>query len=622
VGIKIAAAFALFLAIIFGAAWFDSPQPRADLVIVNNGDVSTLDFTQMSWVQDFRAARLLFEGLTASDNMRTSYPTVPAGAQSWEVSADALVYTFHLRPSARWSNGEQVTADDYKFAWMRMLLPENGADYVKLFLKIQGAEAFYQRRVAALKAHAAAPFPNQQARRDAANAAWKAALADFNTTVRIDVPDPLTLRVTLRRPVPYFLSLTSFPAFFPLHRASVQEFQFIDAPTGHLRLDTAWVKPPKLVSNGPFLLSGWRFKREMRAVKNTYYWNASEILLNSISMPTIDDGNAAVLAFRTGAVDWVSDVVPSYRAEMLVAKDRFYQEHADDISRLRSLGLDAIEIDRQLPDDERKHIHAFRAFGTYFYNFNCRPTLADGRPNPFADPRVRRAFAMTINRRGVIDTVRRSGELEAPSLIPPGSIHNYNSPNGLPFDPPAARKLLEAAGFPAAAGFPMVELLFNKDGGHDLIAQYIAKGWQEDLGVNVLLQQKEVKVFREQVKSGNFMVSRGTWFGDYGDPTTFLDIHREGDGNNDRAYASPAFEALMNAAAEEPDAAARLNILTQAETLITEQDLPVAPIFHFVQVYLFDPNRISGISPHPRQEQLLARVRRLDRGHPALPMQP
>jgi oligopeptide transport system substrate-binding protein len=621
--LKVLAVFMVLLAAALGAALLEGPRPRADLVIVNNGDVSTLDPAQMSWVQDFRAARLLYEGLTSNDVMRWSFPTVPAAATEWNISPDGLTYTFTLSPSGRWSDGSSVTSHDFEFAWMRMLLPDHGADYVKLLRLIQGGDEFYAWRLAKIREFVSGGPSGTRNRAAAAQQLWDETLIQFETLVRIETPDPLTLVVTLKKPVPYFISLTAFPPFFPLCKAAVQPFQSLDPVTGQLRTDPAWSRPPNLLSNGPFYMTSWRFKRELRVEKNNYYRDADNITLRSISMPTIDDGNAAVLSFRTNTVDWVSDVVPSYRADMLAAKRAYYDEHKSEYDRLVASGLDPIEIDRNLPPDPRKNIHAFPSFGTYFYNFNCRKTLADGRPNPFADPRVRRAFSMSIDRRGVVDTVRRSGERPARALIPPGSIHQYASEEGaqgIEYDPAAALALLKEAGYNTGADFPTVELLFNKEGGHDLIAQYIAKGWQQALGVSVSLAQKEVKVFREQVKSGNFMVSRGTWFGDYGDPTTFLDIHRDGDGNNDRAFVHPDFESLMDAAASEVNTTNRMEVLLKAEELLTLQEVPVAPIFHFVQVYLFDPHRISGISPHPRQEQNLYRLRRLDLGQSPIPM--
>jgi oligopeptide transport system substrate-binding protein len=599
---------ALIIALIVAVIAIDRPPPRADLVVVNSGEVSTLDPAQMSWVQDFRAARLVYEGLTRSDVFSKDHQPIPAAASSWRVSEDGRTYEFRLRPEARWSNGDPVTSRDFRHAWFRMLLPDHGADYAKLLMLIDGAEEFWRRRLAALKAFGAGASGIDRAAE--ATASYEQARRDFLASVAIETPDDLTLRVRLVKPVPYFLSLTSFPPFFPVHAATVERFTTVDARTGQAGSSSDWCKPPAMVSNGPFRLVRWQFKREMRFERHAGYWNNADVTIDSVSMPTIEDGNTAVLAFRTGAVDWVSDVVPSYRAEMLAAKRAFLRECG--VDGTSPPPLDPVARDRALPDDPRNRIHAFPAFGTYFYNFNCRPTLTDGRPNPFADARVRRAFTMAIDRRGLVDSIRRCGEPQATTLVPPGSIGGYRSPAGVTFDPAGARALLAEAGHPTGQSLGTVELVFNKEGGHDLIAQFIAKGWEEHLGVSVSLAQKEVKVFREQVKSGDFMISRGTWFGDYGDPTTFLDINRAGDGNNDRGYVSEEYESLMNAAAGETDAARRLELLARAEEIIVARDLPLAPIFHFVQVSLFDPKRLRGITPHPRQEQLLFLADRLD----------
>jgi oligopeptide transport system substrate-binding protein len=187
-------------------------------------------------------------------------------------------------------------------------------------------------------------------------------------------------------------------------------------------------------------------------------------------------------------------------------------------------------------------------------------------------------------------------------------IPNYTSPAGLPFDPAAARAKLAEAGYPNGEGLMPIEILFNKDGGHDLIAQAVAKDWQRELGVRVELVQRETKAFRENLKSGNFMVSRASWFGDYNDPTTFLNLNKTGDGNNDRGYANPAYDKLLDDAELQTIPAARLAMLTQAERMMVEDELPVLPIFRFNQLYLFDPHRITGISPHPRMEQQMHRV--------------
>ncbi len=582
----------------------DKPAPRADFTFINRGDVTTLDLTQMSWRQDFRVARLLNEGLTKNDTFSWSFGTLPGVAESWDISPDGRVYTFRLRTDAKWSNGDAVRAGDFIYAWRRMLLPDYGADYTNLFFLIKGGKAFYDRRAAALAAfakdHAGLPLAE---RRAAADALWEETKRSFDALVGVRAEGDHVLRIELERPTPYFLDLTSFPSLAPVYPPLLAAYERPDPATGRLDADPSYTRPGVFVSNGPFMLDTWRFKREMRLKANPHWWNRATLAIDTICMPTVDDPNAQVLAFTTGAVDWVSDVTPGYRGEMVAAKRRFYEEHKEQYESLLREGLDQVEIDRRLPPDPRKNIHVFPAFGTYFYNFNCLERLPDGRINPFADARVRRAFALATEKEPITRDIRRTGEAPTGLLVPPGSIAGYASPRGLPYDPEAARRLLAEAGYPGGNGLPEIEILINKDGGHDLIAQAVARAWQRELNVRVRLVVKEIKVVREDLKNARYMVSRGSWFGDYGDPTTFLELSRTGDGNNDRKYSNPRFDALLDRAADEPDAGKRLALLSEAERIIVEEDLPLLPVFHYVEMYLFDANRLSGITSHPRQEQ-------------------
>ncbi|GJQ30290.1 MAG: peptide ABC transporter substrate-binding protein [Phycisphaerae bacterium] len=597
----------LLVAIVLAGICLDAPAPRAEFTFVTRGEVSTLDPVQMSWLQDFRCAGLLYEGLTRLDTSTPDLRVAPGVASAWTVSPDGREYTFTLDAAAYWSNGEPVRAGDFVYAWRRVILPDAGGDYAKLLSCIRGVDAFVAWRAQAVRAFAADP-----ARRGSAAAAeslWTETLEQFDRLVGLEAPDDRTLRVILTRPTPYFLDLTSFGALYPVFPSLVQAYESVDAQSGVQRTDPGWLKPGVLVGNGPFVLAAWRFMREMRFEPNPHYRDAGGVTLDSVACLSIRDGNAQVLAFRTGAVDWTTDVMPAYRGEVFAAKREFRTAHALDVERLTAAGAGEIDIDRALPRDPRAHAHAFPAFGTYFYNFNARPRLADGTPNPFAIPAVRRAFARTIDRRGVCEGILRAGETPAATLIPPRSIVGYASPTGLDPDPALAREELREAGYPEGRGFPMVEILVNAEGDHALIAQSIARDWERTLGVRTRVLRKETRAFREDVKSGRFMISRASWFGDYADPTTFLEINRTGDGNNDRGYSSPAFDALLDAAAQERDPESRMILLARAERLLIEDDAALAPIYQYVQQYLFDPHRLEGISTHPHSWQDVGRFR-------------
>ncbi len=611
--IRIVIPILTFLALILGLTAFDRPGPKADFTFINRGDVSTLDPAIISWVQDNRVARIISEGLTRSDNFTDNFEVSPAAAERWDISADGRTYTFHIRKDAKWSNGDDVRASDWVFSWRRSMLPDLAGDYIKLYTMIEGGQQFIEWRIAAIKDFAplAASMATDEERKASAESLWEDTLAKFDELVQLKSLDDKTLRITLVRPTSYFLDLMGFPPMFPVYPPLVRGFESIDPRTGLLKSRPDWTKPPQSITNGPFKLTQWRFKRDMQFEQNPHYWNRAALNIRTIAIPSVQDANASVLAFRTGAVDWVSDVVPTYRMEMLREKQEFYAQHAQQITQLRAQGLDPIEIDRQLPPDPRNTIHVFPAFGTYFYNFNCNSKLADGRPNPLADTRVRKALALSVDKQAVTQNIRQVGEPVASVIVPRGSLAGYQSPDGLGRDIAAARDLLTAAGYPNGKGLS-IEIIFNKDAGHDLIAQVIAKDWERELGIEVRLSQVEIKVFRERLKNADYMVSRAAWFGDYGDPTTFLNLNRTGDGNNDRKYSSAAYDALLDQAELAASTEDRLRMLADAERIIVEQDLPLIPIFQYVQLYLFDPHRTTGISSHPRMEQQIHRVDLLD----------
>ena len=114
------------------------------------------------------------------------------------------------------------------------------------------------------------------------------------------------LRFELERPTPYFLDLCSFAVFYPVYPPLVSQYELPDRLTGRLDIQFGWTKPPIIVSNGPFVVKEWRFRREMRLEKNPHYWNRANIAIDSVSMPSIEDPNAVVLAYRSGAIDWAT----------------------------------------------------------------------------------------------------------------------------------------------------------------------------------------------------------------------------------------------------------------------------------------------------------------------------
>ncbi|TSA40212.1 peptide ABC transporter substrate-binding protein [bacterium] len=605
---KVIVPILLLVALLVADLASDGPSSPAALTIVERDEVRTLDPAKMTWTQDIRVARAVYEGLVRTDQTTKDQSLGPAAAASMpDVSPDGLVYTFNLRPTARWSNGEPVRASDFVYAWRRMMLPDTGADYVQMFMAIKGAKTFHDQRAEALARFAADGAISD--RSGEADRLWRGALAQFESSVGLRAMGEHTLRVELAEPLPYFLDYVAFVSFLPLHERTVSAYESLDAATGQRRWASDWSRPPVIVGNGPMKLVRWRFKRDMRLERNEHYWDPTLLQSESIDIRTIADANAMVNTFVRGGADWTTDVQVQYRSEMLAARAEFRQGHAEEVARLTSSELDEVAIDRALPSDPRSTIHAIPSFGTYFLNFYCGELLANGRPNPLADVRVRQALALSVDKQEIALAIRGNGEKPAGGLIPPGSIRGYTPPAGLGFEPERGRALLAQAGFTGGKGLPPIEYLFARDGGHELIAQSLQRNWSRELGVQIELVQVEGRVFGERVKTGKYMMSRASWFGDYSDPTTFLDISQSLNRNNDRRFADSRYDSMLLTASRERDPLARLALLGEAERYLIEDRVPIVPLFHFTQVYLFDAHRLEGLSVNVRQEQQLFRLR-------------
>jgi oligopeptide transport system substrate-binding protein len=473
---------------------------------------------------------------------------------------------------------------------------------------------------------------------------WEETQRRFRDTVGLEVRGDRTLVVRLTRPTAYLLDLLCFGVFFPVHRPTVEgwpadhprsprgwigveppslasrQWVRLDPSAGKLEQKHEWAKPHSHVGNGTHRLVEWRYKRDLRLEPSPTFHDAARVRSGSILARTIEDTNTAVLAYESGHVDWLVDVSTDYQADMLEEFERYRARHADELAALMADGRTFDEALAALPapgPGERRNIRVFPTFGTDFYSFNCRPLLNDRRPNPFARAEVRRAFAMAIDKRVIVERVTRLDEPILRTLIPPDTIEGYNSPHGLDHDPDAARATLRAAGWEDrdADGFvedaqnrpfPVVDLLYTTNiPRYKWISLELKSQWERELGVRVELRATETKFYREDLKQGEFMIARGRWYGDYGDPTTFLDLCKSTDGNNDRKYKSRKVDDWLEQASLERDPEKRMRILEECERYLFEEEVPILPLCQLVQVYMFEPNRVRGLSEHPRLTQFL-----------------
>ena len=198
----------------------------------------------------------------------------PGQAETWETSEDGLTWTFHLRDGLKWSDGSDLTANDFVYSWKRVCDPEVAAPYAETVLgMVEGFDAAVDGDLDALA---------------------------------VSAPDDKTLEVKLSAPCPYFDSLAAFATLSPVQQATVEangDAWAIDAAT--------------YISNGPFYVSEWVPGSHITMSKNPNYWNADAIKLGSIKWNLIEDSNAAYSAYQNGEVMMIKDVpteeIPSLR---------------------------------------------------------------------------------------------------------------------------------------------------------------------------------------------------------------------------------------------------------------------------------------------------------------------
>jgi len=374
-------------------------------------------------------------------------------------------------------------------------------------------------------------------------------LTDFGE-VGAKALDDRTLEVTLNHPTPYFLSMQIHYTWYPVHRATIERYGQMD------ERGTRWTRAGNLVGNGAFRLERWEPDRIITIARNPHYWNAGRVRLEAVHFHPVDNVLTEELLFRVGRFD-LTTTVPLNKVEV-------YQ-------RTRP---DAIRIDPYL--------------GTYFYRLNVT------RP-PFTDARVRRAFAMSIDREDLVRNVVRAGRKPAYCFTPPDTA-GYTCSTAIPYDVDEARRLLAEAGYPNGEGFPEVELLHNTSDDHRQIAEAAQAMWKQHLNVRVSLVNQEWKVYLNSMLQRDYQIARSGWIGDFVDPINFLECFTTGNGNNRTGFASDKYDALIAQALGEVDGERRIAVLQEAERLLLEE-APIVPIYFYTNIFLKHPD-LKGISPN------------------------
>jgi oligopeptide transport system substrate-binding protein len=474
---------------------------------------ATLDPHKANLIAESWVIGDLLEGLT-TDGPDAS--PAPGGATRWETSADGLVWTFHLRRDAKWSDGAPVTADDYVFGLQRLLDPKIASIYAYLGYVIKGGQA--------ISAGKAAP-----------------------DTLGAKALDPYTLQLTLEHPAPYLPELAKHQSFYPAPRHVVAKY------------GDGWVAPGRYVSNGPYRLVAWRLGDHITLAKNPRFHDAAQVCFDRVDYFATPDAISAERRVQRGELD-AANTFQSNRIE-------------------------------HLREAMPPHVRTHTSLATLYLSFNTRDVA------PLKDLRVRRALSESIDREFLTAKLLRAGQLPAYSWVPPGTA---NYPYGaqarwakasLAARQAEARRLLASAGYGPAHPLKL-EIKTTTNTESLLIVQAIQADWRA-VGVEAGLVQNDGPVAFAAYANRDFQVGAMVWYADFNDPMTFLGLMKSDTGaQNYGDYRNPAYDALLDQADREADAARRGQILVRAEQVLLD-DEGTAPIDFSVNRALVNP-RISG----------------------------
>jgi oligopeptide transport system substrate-binding protein len=230
----------------------------------NGAEPQSVDPHRGTDVPGSNIQRDLFEGLV---NEAPNGDLEPGAATSWDISDDGLVYTFRLRPEARWSNGEPVTADDWVYSLRRSVDPQTLSQYTFIMSPILNADAI---------------------------AAGERPASDLG----VRAVDQHTLEITLETATPYFLGLLTHATTWAVHPPSVE------------RHGTQFTRPGNLVSNGAFMLDEWVVQSHVKLVRNPYYWNNDATVLDEVWFHATEDRSAELRRYRADELDITYEVPP------------------------------------------------------------------------------------------------------------------------------------------------------------------------------------------------------------------------------------------------------------------------------------------------------------------------
>ncbi len=364
--------------------------------------------------------------------------------------------------------------------------------------------------------------------------------------------DDYTLEIKLAYADPFILHVLSDNNFCPIpsHVEGIEE------------KDLYTLDPATFIGNGPFKMVEWLPQEKMVFEKNENYWNAENVTLEKLTYVFVPDANTAYAAYNNGDIN----VLSSVPAEELPA----------------------------LVESGEVSITPWAATEYYALNQNGLNTIEDAAViEALANKQVRQALSLAIDRVALVETVQQGGQVPATGMVPHGVI----MPDGTDFrsekdyfaaegDVAQAQELLAEAGYPNGEGFPEIEIYYNTTDGNKKNAEAIQEMWRENLGINVVLTNKETAVFADERASGLAEIARcGNTCATYA--PDILDLFHTEDlaVSNEAKWSNADYDAILDAAEAATDLDEKFDFYRQAEDMLMDE-MVVIPLYYYVRTML------------------------------------
>ena len=491
----------------------------------NTMEPTSLNTLLATYAYDFTPINAMIECLYRDDENDVPQP---AGAETVDISDDKLVYTFHLREDATWSNGDPVVATDYEFAWQQALNPEVASDYAYMLYFIHNAEPYFNGEVE-----------------------W--------SEVGVKVIDDHTLEVTLDNPLPYATDLFAFPTLAPINQKFYEE----------VGADKYATDAEYFCCNGMYELTEWSHNSQIVFQKREDYWNADAVGPDEIVYKIITDSQAGLNSYLSREIDYTDldsgEVVQQAEAAgfevgVKPARSSYYLivNTEDEFMSNQNLRLAlAYSIDKQALID------------TVYQNDNQPMTS-------FTPPAIYGAA-------GADGPTFQEALLEERGEMYPGSGDLEKAQEYL-------QAALEELG--CTVDELNLSIDCADDSLRRNCATFLQEQWRQNLGIeNIAVNSMQTKQVSANRQSGDYCMSLGGWSPDYNDAINFLDLWVTDGGNNDSFWGNEEYDNLIAQATAEADVEVRQQYLFDAEEILAAE-MPIIPLYWQCQNYSYNSDKI------------------------------